>query len=253
MKKILMTTVITLGILAANGAVLSYNTPDKKDYVSVSASENSGITDETSLIAFLDEHDRTAGTQIRKEDYRNLTEEYGPVSVHGKYLIYCHTEYCMSWEYSEQTGDAVLERSKCFTDEPVPTGADYDIMHIYKAVEPGNVKLDIYNQNMRMENKLLYTLNLSVDEDLNITVTDFGKASDASVSHDDTETAAGDLNFDGVSDLTDLTELSLSLIGDETLSPEQEKAADIDDDGKVSLADLARFRQFLSKQIESLK
>lgn len=182
MKKILMTTVITLGILAANGAVLSYNTPDKKDYVSVSASDNSGIT-----------------------------------------------------------------------DEPVPTGADYDIMHIYKAVEPGNVKLDIYNQNMRMENKLLYTLNLSVDEDLNITVTDFGKASDASVSHDDTETAARDLNFDGVSDLTDLTELSLSLIGDETLSPEQEKAADIDDDGKVSLADLARFRQFLSKQIASLK
>ncbi len=62
----------------------------------------------------------------------------------------------------------------------------------------------------------------------------------------------GDLNSDRVADLADLSELSLALIGDVKLTETQEIAADVDGDGKVTLADLAKFRQYLSKQIESL-
>lgn len=62
----------------------------------------------------------------------------------------------------------------------------------------------------------------------------------------------GDVNCDGKIDLTDLSELSLALIGDKELTEAQQKAADVDCDGDVRLADLAKFQQFISKQIDSL-
>ena len=62
----------------------------------------------------------------------------------------------------------------------------------------------------------------------------------------------GDLNSDGKADITDLSELSLALVGDKELTESQQKAADVDSDGAVKLADLAKFRQYLSKVISSL-
>ena len=62
----------------------------------------------------------------------------------------------------------------------------------------------------------------------------------------------GDIDGNGIIDLTDLSELSLALVGDKELTESQRKAADVDSDGAVKLADLAKFRQFLSKQISSL-
>ena len=52
--------------------------------------------------------------------------------------------------------------------------------------------------------------------------------------------------------MTDLTEVSLALLGDRALTDEQQKAADVDGDGSLSLADLAKLRQYLSKKIDSL-
>jgi hypothetical protein len=59
----------------------------------------------------------------------------------------------------------------------------------------------------------------------------------------------GDLNFDSKCDVTDLTDLSLAIIGDKKLNADQQKAADVDGDGAVTLADLARLQQYLSKKI----
>ena len=69
---------------------------------------------------------------------------------------------------------------------------------------------------------------------------------------DTPENLAGDINSDGKADLTDLTELSLYLIGDKNLTERQLLAADVDGDGEVKLTDLAKFRQYLSKKTESL-
>ena len=55
----------------------------------------------------------------------------------------------------------------------------------------------------------------------------------------------GDINVDGTVDITDLSELSLALIGDKSLTETQQKAADVDEDGTVTLADLARMKQYI--------
>ena len=65
----------------------------------------------------------------------------------------------------------------------------------------------------------------------------------------ETTAKTGDIDASGMIDVTDLTELSLALLGDRNLSEDQKKAADVDGDGAVTLADLAKFRQYLSKKI----
>ena len=76
--------------------------------------------------------------------------------------------------------------------------------------------------------------------------------SDTPTSEPVLESETGDINSDLKIDVTDLSELSLALIGDRKLSETQQKAADVDKDGKVTLSDLARMRQYLSKVITSL-
>ena len=75
--------------------------------------------------------------------------------------------------------------------------------------------------------------------------------SDTPTSEPVLESETGDINSDLKIDVTDLSELSLALIGDRKLSEAQQKAADVDKDGKVTLSDLARMRQYLSKVITS--
>ncbi len=61
-------------------------------------------------------------------------------------------------------------------------------------------------------------------------------------------------NLDGsyCVDITDLSYLSLALLGELDLTDEQKEQGDVDDDGKLTMADLAKLRQFLSRKIETL-
>ena len=61
----------------------------------------------------------------------------------------------------------------------------------------------------------------------------------------------GDIDNNGVVDITDVSLLSLYLIGDKKLDDAALKAADVDGDGDVRLTDAARMLQFLSKNITS--
>lgn len=61
----------------------------------------------------------------------------------------------------------------------------------------------------------------------------------------------GDLNCDGIADITDLSGLSLYLIGDRVFDEAALKNADVNRDGKVDLSDLAAFKMHLSKQAGS--
>ena len=66
------------------------------------------------------------------------------------------------------------------------------------------------------------------------------------------EVIVGDVNCDGKVDVTDLSYLSLYLVGDKKLNGDSLKAADTDGDGSVKLTDLAKLRQYLSKIIDKL-
>ncbi len=58
----------------------------------------------------------------------------------------------------------------------------------------------------------------------------------------------GDLNSDGIADLTDLSLLSLYLLNDLTFDSVQTEAADVQYDGNVDIADLARLKQYVCKE-----
>lgn len=62
----------------------------------------------------------------------------------------------------------------------------------------------------------------------------------------------GDIDLNGHVDVTDLSELSLYLIGDKEISGQSLKNADADASGAVNTGDLARLRQYLSKIIDKL-
>ena len=68
----------------------------------------------------------------------------------------------------------------------------------------------------------------------------------------DKETFYGDIDINGHVDVTDLSMLSLYLIGDQRLEGQALLNADADASGEVNIADLARLRQYLSKIIDKL-
>ena len=55
------------------------------------------------------------------------------------------------------------------------------------------------------------------------------------------------MDGNGKIDVTDLSYLSIYLIGEGKFTDDQMKAADVDCDGGVKLSDLARLRQYLSR------
>ncbi len=69
--------------------------------------------------------------------------------------------------------------------------------------------------------------------------------------HTQAKIIKGDVNLDGMVDLSDLSLLSLYLIHDTKFDSAQEKAGDVDSDGRVGMTDLATVRQYLSKIITS--
>ena len=65
------------------------------------------------------------------------------------------------------------------------------------------------------------------------------------------DVTCGDIDLDGKIDITDISVLSLALIGDSTLSVTEYKAADVTHDKQVNITDLAALRQYVSKVINS--
>lgn len=68
----------------------------------------------------------------------------------------------------------------------------------------------------------------------------------------DMSLSLGDLNGDHQTDLTDLSILSLRLLGETELSKNQIKSADVDEDDMITVTDLSRIKQFVSHIISSL-
>lgn len=63
---------------------------------------------------------------------------------------------------------------------------------------------------------------------------------------------SGDITGDGVADMTDLSMLSLALIGEITLDDAQIDTADVNKDSIMDIRDLAMFQRYISGRISSL-
>lgn len=68
----------------------------------------------------------------------------------------------------------------------------------------------------------------------------------------ETGNLTGDVNCDGKVDVTDITVLAVALVDNVTLDSQAAANADTDRNGTVHLADLAKLRQYISKQINEL-
>ncbi len=93
------------------------------------------------------------------------------------------------------------------------------------------------------ENKLNYTI---IENDRNSE----GSGSDVTEENIPTETdlIIGDVNGDNERDMTDVSLLSLYILKETDFTPNQMRAADIDQNSEVSIADLSYYLQYISKK-----
>lgn len=82
----------------------------------------------------------------------------------------------------------------------------------------------------------------TVSETVNSIVTSVSETSQYSGA----EIIYGDVNGDGVADLTDLTLISIYLMTGSGIDQSKRSAADVDGNGQIDIADLARFKQYVS-------
>ncbi|MDO5149089.1 MAG: glycoside hydrolase family 98 domain-containing protein [Oscillospiraceae bacterium] len=111
----------------------------------------------------------------------------------------------------------------------------------------GNIlNLELFRKSVKSGDTVILDTNGGSVESVNYIVL---AGEDIPVSENN-QILIGDVNFNGIVDVTDLSKLSIWLI--ENYSPQEDelKAADVDSDGKITLADLARMRQYISHIIE---
>lgn len=99
-----------------------------------------------------------------------------------------------------------------------------------------------------------YTLNAENDELPLLYEKDIHSSLSGEESHEDnsdtdekTELMYGDIDQNGICELTDLQMLSVYLLKGLTFTDVQKEAADVDANGIVDIADLAYYKQYVSK------
>ena len=142
----------------------------------------------------------------------------------------------------------VKYHNACNMDNVEP-GSSLNPIKVYKINSPGILMLSWKKQEYKGDN--LETVwesrnYYSASEDLTV----------KEISEDEYKKnysmGKGDINGDDILDLTDLSTLSLYLLGDKSLTDTQKKAADVNGDGEVRITDLARLMQYISRVITSL-
>ncbi|MBQ5988193.1 MAG: dockerin type I repeat-containing protein [Oscillospiraceae bacterium] len=180
--------------------------------------------------------------QLAKADHVKGIEELSEVSVVSEgFVAYIYTE-------SDLEKDQIIEKYSKYGLEisHVKENTADDTKYIYyfkfkQFIGKGISDLE-YQKNL---NELLDDSDIRIDFAFNAEISD-SKEYSKNIYQACSSDSNFDINSDGKRDVTDLSMLSLYLIGDLTLTDTQLKASDVDGDGAVTLADLARFKQFLS-------
>ncbi len=128
------------------------------------------------------------------------------------------------------THDSISWRS---SQNPLLFGANYSEKEAYKAVMQINVPTD---------EPIVTDKPVVTDKPIEVTTTTVNSG------NSDPAFIYGDVNSDNKVDLSDLTALSLALLGDKQLNATQKLAADVSYDNSVDVADLALMKQYISKE-----
>ena len=180
--------------------------------------------------------------QLAKADHVTGIEEVSEVSVVSEGFVgYIYTE-------SDLEKDQIIEKYSKYgleiSNVKENTADDTKYIYYFKFkhfIGKGISDLE-YQKNL---NELLDDSDIRINFAFNAEISD-SKEYSKNIYQACSSDSNFDINSDGKRDVTDLSMLSLYLIGDLTLTDIQLKASDVDGDGAVTLADLARFKQFLS-------
>ena len=128
-------------------------------------------------------------------------------------------------------------------------GLSADVSY-YIGKEYAKKSATVYYYN-EAERKLDKETDIRINDDGSMKISLEHASNYAVVVNENTENYLGDINEDGRVDITDLTLISLYLLGDVHISESGTVNADVNRDGYVDLADLAMFKQYVIKDITS--
>lgn len=179
-------------------------------------------------------------------DYEAFIAEYGVVSVHDKYIVYCDAVNYSTGDdvIMEQTGTAEIKKIKEYsitTDEPLPTGSTSHVVYVYEAVSAGTIEVTIsqgrtWDPNSPKNVKSSEKYN--VDEDL--TITPIKKSN----------VVKGDVNDDGSFNVSDVVLFQKWLLAVPDVKLSNWKAADLCEDGTLNVFDLCMMKRELINKVE---
>ncbi len=142
----------------------------------------------------------------------------------------------------ETTGETKKETQPVVTEVPDVTGQPEEISEKDEKITSGIA--DDNNENGNTERS---------DSQSNGTYASMDGDAARVPATSEAEIIYGDINGDGVADLTDLTYLSLYLMDSASFNTTQMKAADVDGNGLVDIADLPYFKQYVCKDARVTK
>ncbi len=153
------------------------------------------------------------------------------------------------WEFNFG-GAGTYQLEDCF---PENTTLKFRDFAFYKVTEDSIAKSDLckrYAEDYDLEYDVAAAdiLNCTLSEKIDFNPSEIHAAPGGNNNTSIENTVLfGDLNGDGVAELTDLSILSVLLMNkDKEISDSVRKAADVDCNGEVDIADLARFKQYIS-------
>jgi hypothetical protein len=180
---------------------------------------------------------------VTMSDYENFIEQYGNVSVHGKYIVYCDTiDYSTGAEVIlQQLGTAEIEKVKGYsiaTDEVLPPGSPSKIVYVYEAKSAGTVKVTISQGRPSDETsqQVKDTGYYQIDDSMSIVEIDESEF---------TEPVKGDCNLDGVFNVSDVVLFQKWLVAAPDIKLSYWKAADFCEDGTLDVFDLYLMKRAL--------